>query len=737
LQARILNGERHPERIVVLEHHVLTKLGLADDADLLFERYGEHSPDLHLMQANLSLHRAERGDITREEADAQRLALVDWTFEQHGLIPISQLVTSRPLTFSSISADKLGGETSVTDAQRTQPTVSIVVPAYNAESTLATSVNSLRAQTVRNIEILIVDDGSTDNTYANAKALASEDDRIRVIQHAENLGAYGARNTGLAHATGEFFTVHDADDWSHPQLLERQLQALSEPEIVGSCSRLVRVTPDLEFVLRPYRPMLEPIHWNYTSLLVKTETLRAFGGWDRVRAHADSDLFARLREYFGDDCIVEVDTAVPLSLFMVSGDNLTEARATSLRSVDFGARREYSEQAQFWRRTTFQPGEIPTYADRARRSSAAPFYCPRSLAPDRDRISHTFDLVLGSDLGLIGGTRNCNIAYLKCAKELGLRVGIFNMPRYRMRRSGWIDDAYRELLQAGDVELITPEDDVKANVLLVHHPPVLRKLFDRYPRIKAKAHYLLVNQLPWQMKDYTDIQYSADVVRGHFHRAFDAEALWIPITPRVRTYLTRAVEADLMYDEDWYPIVPWQIAPTSRLNSPTRPVPVVGRHSRDHFTKWPEAPEVLKKCYLADTQHEVRLLGGAKAAEKILGYRPRNWQVLPFDSIAVKEFLRRVDVFLHFHHSMYLEEFGRNVAEAMADGVPCVLPSEYSETFLDAAIYAEPDTLEDVIGQLWSDPQRYRDYSERGEEFVRQHSGMDAGMRRVTRLLDG
>jgi hypothetical protein len=56
---------------------------------------------------------------------------------------------------------------------------------------------------------------------------------------------------------------------------------------------------------------------------------------------------------------------------------------------------------------------------------------------------------------------------------------------------------------------------------------------------------------------------------------------------------------------------------------------------------------------------------------------------------------------------------------------------------LDAAIYAEPDTLEDVIGQLWSDPQRYRDYSERGEEFVRQHSGMDAGMRRVTRLLDG
>lgn len=736
IHARVLNGADHKERLLVLEHHALTKLGLTDEADQLYERYGHESPDLRLMQANLWLRRAELGEVSRELADAERLRLIDWTFEQNGVRPISALVTPGWLNFTSLGADLTVSTVPLhPDSNAAAPLVSVIVPAYNAAQTLAASVNSMRAQIHRNLEIVIVDDCSTDDTYDVATALAAQDPRVKVIRHDENLGAYGARNTGLEKAAGELVTVHDADDWSHPQLIERQVAVLADTGAAGSFSRLARVSPDFEFLLRPYRPMLEPIHWNYTSLLVPTETIREFGGWDRVRAHADSDLIERLREYFGRDSLVETDISVPLSFFLVTGSNLTEASSTSLRSVDFGARREYSEQARFWRRRTFDREEIPTYRAHNRSDSASPFYCPSALSTLREKTNRTYDLVLGSDLALQGGTRNCNLAYLKCAQELGLRVGVFNTPRYRKRRSGAIDDVYRELFQSGEIDLLTPEDDVEAKALLLHHPPVLQHAFDGYPRVKSRSHYMLVNQLPWQMKDYTDVQYSADAIRENYGRAFGSEPLWIPITPRVRTYLSRAVDVDAMYDEDWYPIVPWPISAPRRSLDASSVRPVIGRHSRDHFTKWPESPDVLRKCYFANRDYDVRLLGGARAAEQVLGYRPDNWHVYEFDSLPVLQFLGGVDVFLHFHHSMYIEEFGRNIAEAMATGVPCVLPEEYRETFGDAAVYARPDEIEDAVMDMWSDSGRYGEYAERGADFVRCHSAVEVGVGRLERLL--
>lgn len=732
IYARVLNGNRHPERLRTLEHHLLTQLDLFEEADLLFENSGAQSADMHLVQANLRLRQAETGRLSREQADRERLELIDWVFHRNSLVPISQLVdSSGPLEFASLRAEpSTDGLPDVTD-----PVVSIVVPAYNAESTLATSVNSLRAQTVQNIEILVVDDASTDNTSAVAKGLASDDPRVKVLQHDQNLGAYGARNTGLTNAAGEYFTVHDADDWSHPQLLERQLQALAANDAPGSFSRLARVSPQLEFLLRIYRPMLEPIHWNYTSLLTKTETLRDLGGWDTVRAHADSELIERMREHFGEDSLVETDTDVPLSFFSVSGNNLTESKDTGLRSVDFGSRKEYTEQARFWRQQTLAEGEMHSYREYPRQGAKSPFFTSRSLAGNRDQISQSYDLILGSDLSLLGGTRRCNLAYIDCARKLGLRIGIFNTPRYRSRGTGSIDPSYRELFQSADVDLLQPEDHVSAQALLVHHPPVLRHTFDRYPNIEAVNHYLLVNQLPWQTKDYIEVQYEASAVHRRYADAFGKGPTWISISPRVQRYLGTELPADAILDDDWYPIVSW--ADTS---PPTRTVgaaaaPVVGRHSRDHSTKWPEDPEILAKSYLANTDYEVRLLGGTKAAEQVLGYRPKNWVVYPFDSLSVEEFVRGIDIFVHFHHSLYIEEFGRNIAEAMAMGVPCVLPTEYAEIFGDAAVYAEPDDVARTIGDLWADGDRYSEYSRRGAAFVSEYCGSEVGMGRVASLL--
>ena len=104
-------------------------------------------------------------------------------------------------------------------------TISIIVPVYNIIEYLPRCVESLRKQTYDKIEILLVDDGSTDGTAALCDALAAEDVRIRVF-HKQNGGSSSARNLGIQEATGEYLGFVDSDDYVEPDMYERLLQAI-------------------------------------------------------------------------------------------------------------------------------------------------------------------------------------------------------------------------------------------------------------------------------------------------------------------------------------------------------------------------------------------------------------------------------------------------------------------------------------------------------------------------------
>lgn len=96
-------------------------------------------------------------------------------------------------------------------AQPTTPDVSIIIPAYNTELYIAQAIDSALGQTFKNIEVIVVDDASTDSTLAIAQAYT--DPRLRVIGHSKNLGAGAARNTALDAAQGQWIAVLDSDDW--------------------------------------------------------------------------------------------------------------------------------------------------------------------------------------------------------------------------------------------------------------------------------------------------------------------------------------------------------------------------------------------------------------------------------------------------------------------------------------------------------------------------------------------
>ena len=94
---------------------------------------------------------------------------------------------------------------------RVGPLLSVIVPAYNVECYLGACLSSVVEQSHKNLEIIIVDDGSSDSTGRIADEIAAEDVRVRVI-HKENAGLGAARNSGLAAATGDYVTFVDSDD---------------------------------------------------------------------------------------------------------------------------------------------------------------------------------------------------------------------------------------------------------------------------------------------------------------------------------------------------------------------------------------------------------------------------------------------------------------------------------------------------------------------------------------------
>lgn len=108
----------------------------------------------------------------------------------------------------------------ITEKCETLPMVSVLLPAYGVEKYLPHCIESVMDQTYRNLEIIIVDDCSPDASGEIAENYAKKDERIKVYHHTKNLGLSGARNTGIEHATGEYVTFVDSDDWVEPDYVE-------------------------------------------------------------------------------------------------------------------------------------------------------------------------------------------------------------------------------------------------------------------------------------------------------------------------------------------------------------------------------------------------------------------------------------------------------------------------------------------------------------------------------------
>lgn len=117
------------------------------------------------------------------------------------------------------------------EEEKKSPTISIIIPTYNRAHLIHRAINSVLNQTYQDFEIIIVDDGSTDNTEEAVRSF--NDSRIEYIRHEKNQGAAVARNTGIKAAKGEYIAFQDSDDEWFPQKLEKQMKVFetASPEV--------------------------------------------------------------------------------------------------------------------------------------------------------------------------------------------------------------------------------------------------------------------------------------------------------------------------------------------------------------------------------------------------------------------------------------------------------------------------------------------------------------------------
>jgi len=127
----------------------------------------------------------------------------------------------------------------VSRAQTDVPRVSVVLPAFNAADSVRRSLESVLVQTWRDLEVIVVDDASQDETSSVVRAVAASDRRVVAVRNDHNVGAAASRNRAIRRARGEWLAFLDADDWWAPERLQRMLASAQDADAVSDDLRIV------------------------------------------------------------------------------------------------------------------------------------------------------------------------------------------------------------------------------------------------------------------------------------------------------------------------------------------------------------------------------------------------------------------------------------------------------------------------------------------------------------------
>jgi len=226
--------------------------------------------------------------------------------------------------------------------QKENPKISVIIPTYNRAHLLPRAIQSVLSQTYQDFELIVVDDGSTDNTEEVVKNF--KDKRIRYIQHGKSKGAPAARNTGIKTAKGEYIAFQDSDDEWFPEKLEKQMKAFdnASSEVGVVYTGFWRITKNNKKIYKPFswisqkegdihKGLLKRNFIATPSIVVAQECFKKAGMFDEnLLRLQDWELVLRLSKYYDFKYINE-----PLLISFYSPDSISADNGALIKAKKF------------------------------------------------------------------------------------------------------------------------------------------------------------------------------------------------------------------------------------------------------------------------------------------------------------------------------------------------------------------------------------------------------------------
>ncbi|HEU4346595.1 MAG TPA: glycosyltransferase family A protein, partial [Actinoplanes sp.] len=489
--------------------------------------------------------------------------------------------------------------------------VSVVVTAYRPDEGLITAVRSILAQSWRNVEVVIVDDGSPAEFDVMLQRAVALGERIRLVRQSANQGTYAARNAGLDACGGEFVAFQDSDDWSHPRRLELQVAPLlAERRLVATTSDGLSVTDDLLLT----RPGVRSGRFNPSSLVFRrTVVMGRIGYFDPVRKAADSEYIGRMQAAFGARAVRHVETG-PLALIRLSANSLSRAEirahwmhparvayssaylrwhqlilagaAKPYRPADGGDRPfaapphlltgdDYSRGDDTRRDGAQQDGAQQDGArrDDSRRDDTRQDGARRDDSRrDRTRRDRTrrYDVVVVGDWRFQDGPVRAAVDEIRALVAARMRVAVAQLESYRAvyRLRYPICGPIQQMVNDDQIDQVSLRDACEAALVIVRQADVLQFAAEEPARIRPSRVVVVADRAP-------DRRYAPAKCAARARQLFGVEPLWCPQEPAVRSAL-RATDPAA-------PLIAWDLPPVvdstgwvSARTGATPGLPIVG-----------------------------------------------------------------------------------------------------------------------------------------------------------------
>ena len=316
------------------------------------------------------------------------------------------------------------------------------------------------------------------------------------------------------------------------------------------------------------------------------------------------------------------------------------------------------------------------------------------------------DIAVIAEPRFSGGSASALIADVHAFRHLGARVGL--LPVTSAFFAGAQDQPNEQVLALADhddVVLLGGRGPIRCEIAFFHHPLTFDFPIEEACAITAD-HALLVAHHP-PFRGDGSLEYDPLSVVSRVALNFGIRPVFAPVSGAVRRQLRSFAPLLPLSAVDWVNI----FDPTDWM--PKRPAfdgntRTLGRHSRPDMLKWPDTRQEIEGALSHGPNWQTSVMGCPEDELQALGVAISDWQILPFNSVPVSDFLEGLDAFVYHYSTRWVEAFGRTIVEALLMERPCILDPRLEPTFGDLAHYAKPGEVRDRLAHISDWPKETR-----------------------------